>query len=277
MFSHISVSNTINKLFNNATIVYLGKQNLFYRILTQNPYYNIINNTEQPFIGMIHDDPLLFSHKSNELELNYHAYSWILFHNPAPAALKKEDKHILATKLKNSIKIFFSDMIRKSWGLYNDTNSYSITYGCEVKHGINHTKNIAVLNLDNNKIINDLYRHIHNIFPDSDLLKSISDTTNIDQYRLVVSLENIYDALYSAANGCFVLSNTDLQNNLPSVYKITDINKINEQISQILSAPIAHIIETQQFIQNNFDLQTHYESMNNIFSLAKNRAYLYEA
>lgn len=276
MFNHISVSNTINKLFDNNNILYLGRDNLFYKTLSEHPSYNLISTTDQPFIGLLHDDPLAFSQQSDMMGLRYHSNSLIFIHNEAPQALKKEDKHILSTKLKNVIKIFFSDSIRQSWGLSNDINSYSIGYGCNVIESMDKTKDIAVLNFSKNNIINNLYTHIKRFYPDSSLLTDLSGCDNMSRYKLVLSLENIYDSLYSAAMGCWVLSNHEINNVFPSINKVLDYNTINDQIAQILLSPQSKIIDTQNFIKKHLDIDQYYQNLSQVFSLLKNRVYTYE-
>jgi hypothetical protein len=276
MISHISVSNTINKLFDNNSLLYLGQTNLFYQTLSDHPSYNLINNTDQPFIGVLHDDPLSFSQQSDITCLQYHSNSLVFIHNEAPQVLKKEDKHILSTKLKHTIKVFFSDAIRKSWGLSNDPNSYSITYGCLVATKQEKTNDVAVLNFGKNDIINNLYSHIKQAYPHTNMLTNLSDCDNMHHYRLVLSLENIYDSLYSAAAGCWVLSNHQINNMFPSIYKVIDYNRVNDQISQILSLTDSKIIETQNFIQQYLTMDQYYQNLNQIFALLKNRVYIYE-
>lgn len=276
MFNHISVSNTINKLFDNNNLLYLGKHNLFYKTLNSHPSYNLITSTDQPFIGLLHDDPLAFSQQSDITCLKYHSDSLIFIHNDAPQTLKKEDKHILSTKLKNSIKIFFSDSIRRSWGLSDDQNSYSIGYGCNVVDLVDKNKDIAILNFSRNNIINNLYANIKQYYPDSAMLTKLSDCDDIGRYRLVLSLENIYDSLYSAAVGCWVLSNHEINNVFPSINKVVDYNTINDQIAQILLLPQSKIVETQNFIQKHLGIDQYYQNLSQIFSLLKNRVYTYE-
>lgn len=277
MFSHIAVSNTINKLFDNNNLLYLGTQNLFFKTLSEHPLYNITTNTDQPFVGLLHDDPLSFSQQSDITCLQYHSNSLVFIHSEAPQALKKEDKHILATKLKNTIKIFFSDSIRQSWALSEDYNSYSITYGCDTDNNTDKNKDVVVLNFSKNSIINNLYSHIKQVYPRSDLLTTLADSHAINSYRLVISLENIYDSLYAASKGCWVLSNHEISNIFPSIFKVLDYNKINDQIREVLSFPYSKISDTQNFIQNNLTTHQYYENLNKIFSLLKNRAYTYEA
>jgi hypothetical protein len=276
MFSHISVSNTINKLFDNNSLLYLGRTNLFYKTLSDHPTYNLITNTDQPFVGVLHDDPLSFSQQSDITCLQYHSNSLVFIHNEAPQALKKEDKHILATKLKHTIKVFFSDAIRKSWALSNDPNSYSITYGCNIVTNTDKTQDVAVLNFSKNDIINNLYSHIKKAYPNTNIVSNLSSCDDIHNYRLVLSLENIYDSLYSAAAGCWVLSNHEINNMFPSIYKVSDYNRINDQISQILSLSESKIVETQNFIQTHLKADKYYQNLDQIFSLLKNRVYTYE-
>lgn len=277
MFSHIAVSNTINKLFDNNNLLYLGQQNLFYKTLSEHPSYNITTNTDQPFVGLLHDDPLSFSQQSDRTCLEYHSNSLVFVHNEAPQALKKEDKHILATKLKNTIKIFFSDSVRQSWSLSNDHNSYLIGYGCNIINNTDKNKDVAVLNFSKNSTINNLYSHIKRTYPSSYLLTTLADCDTINSYRLVLSFENIYDSLYAASCGCWVLSNHDISNIFPSINKILDYDKINDQIRDVLSFPYSKISETQNFIQHNLTTNQYYENLNKIFSLLKHRAYTYEA
>ena len=276
MFNHISVCNTINKLFDNNNLLYLGKPNLFYKTLSGHTYYNLITNTDQPFVGILHDDPLAFSQQSDMTCLQYHSNSLIFIHNEAPRGLKKEDKHILSTKLKNAIKIFFSDSVRQSWGLSNDPNSYSIGYGCNIVDKIDKTKDIAILNFSKNSIVNNLYDHIRQSYPDSEILTNLSDCDKIGRYRLVLSLDNMYDSLYSAALGCLVLSSHEMNNIFPSISKVLDYNTINDQIEQILLSPQSKIIDTQNFIRHHLGIDQYYQNLNQIFSLLKNRVYTYE-
>lgn len=277
MFSHIAVSNTINKLFSNHNLLYLGKENLFYKTLSENPSYNFITNTDQPFVSLLHDDPLVFSQQSDMTCLEYHSGSLVFIHNEAPKALKKEDKHILATKLKHTIKVFFSDSIRQSWGLSNDPNSYSIPYGCNILSSTDKNKDVAILNFTKNSTINNIYSHIKQAYPHSDLLTTLTDCDEINNYRLVLSLENIYDSLYAASAGCWVISNHDTNNMFPSIFKIVDYNKVNDQIREILSLPYSKISETQNAIQKNLMIDQYYQNLNKIFSVLKNRVYKYEA
>jgi len=278
MFSHQAVSNTLNKLFDNNNLLYLGQKNLFYHMLIKNADYNIISDDSQPFIGILHDDPLFFSQQVDRVHLEYHTNSLVFFHSEAPKVLKKEDKHILSKKLKDVIKVFFSSAIRDSWGLSKDNNSYSMGYGCEIITQTNKIKNIAVLNFSQNSIINTIFSYIKNAFPDAQLVDNIENIENLAQYKIIVCLDGLYDIIYCAALGCVVLSNQDIQNSLPSVFRIKNINDINAQLSEILSQDLSKLSSlSQHLISNNFGLESFHRSISNAFSLLKNRTYIYEA
>lgn len=278
MFSHQAVSNTLNKLFDNNNLLYLGQKNLFYHTLIKNTNFNIINDDSQPFIGILHDDPLSFSQQADRVHLEYHTNSLVFFHSEAPKVLKKEDKHILSKKLKDVIKVFFSNTIRDSWGLSKDDNSYSIGYGCEIINQTNKINNIAVLNFSHNGVINTIFSHIKNAFPDAHIINNIENIENLSQYKIIVCLDGLYDIIYCSSLGCSVLSNQDIENGLPSIFRIKNINDINSQLSEILSQDLSKLsLLSQHLISNNFGIENFNESINKIFSLLKNRTYIYEA
>lgn len=282
MFSKIASSNIINNVLGNNTIYSICSQNLYSCLLKENQQFNIINETKQPFIGIINDDPIFFSQNISNLLLEYHVYGLLFFHNEAPKALKKEDKYILSKKLNNTIKVFFDQSIQDSWGLAKDTNTAIISYGNKTIRDQEPNKDIVILNFNNNQSINRLYQHIKNSFDSCDIINSWNSYEDIIRkianYKIAISLDNIYDTITCAACACSVISNIKISNVLPSIYFIDNYNVIIDQIKNLITINNRdNINQTQNLIDQNYNIDNFYQSINNIFSSFRNRVYINEA
>jgi translation initiation factor IF-2 len=97
----------------------------------------------------------------------------------------------------------------------------------------------------------------------------------VSQYKIAISIDDIYDTLFCAACGCSVLTPEIYNNSLTSVYTITDYNNIITQINNINNDDISikNIKDTQNFIKLNYDsIDLFYKAFNsNILNNLKYR------
>jgi hypothetical protein len=274
--------NIINNLYNNKTLLYYKPQNLYFNFLEQYSDFNIISIYNQPIVGIINDNPIEYSQNIAELSLKNHVYSILLFHANPPAALKKEDKHILYQKLKNHYKIFFSKDIYDSWSLPKDKFTTITNFGLPTETKVNSDKkNIVIINLNNNQILEQLYQNLKSQFVSVDIIKSTTDTTNIiKNYKIAICIENLYNSMFCAAQGCFVLSNISCDKNISSILRIDNLSEIPNKIFQILQNfdnIESQITNSLAYINKEYDINHHIGITNNIFKQLTDRPFIYEA
>lgn len=270
MFSKISVSNSIyravSKIDYKNILSITKSESLFNSFLLRNSkFINIIDKNNQPFDFLFHDDPLAVSENIISLYQTYNTPLLVFFHKKPRHDLKKEDKYLLAKKLEHAYKIFFSEDIKQSWS-QSDNLSFLLQYGCPVTDidNINKRKNIIILNLNQNPAINSIYEYIANYFTDCDILSSPTDDpiNTISQYKIAISIDDIYDTLFCASCGCSVLTTCAYNNSLSSIYTIDNYNNIINQINNIMSNEIINITNiknTQNFIKLNYSIDTFYK------------------
>jgi len=277
MFNAKSASNIIHNTLGNNSILAECSKNLFYSLLQTSSGYSLIENTKQPFIAAIYDNPISLSQQIQNININYHVNAIVFIHSRAPDPLKKEDKYILSEKLNSVTKIFFSKEIQDSWSLKN--NIYLIPYGVKLLN-TEKTKNILLINTSKNSNIDKLYAYTKNIYNDCDILYDIIDydlmIDYISQYKIVISLENTYDSLVGAASGCYVISNNLKDNNLPSVIYLNNFTTIVHTIQSILNFKNDNSIEiSKSYIQENYPINKFYASIKDIFLNCNNKVFTY--
>jgi len=285
MFSKIATSNILSVLLDNTSILNMSVPSIYNSMITKYSGFNIIDEQNQPIIGIINSDIIKYSQNIHHTSIINHVPSILMFHEDAPPALKKEDRYILYKKIKNTYKIFFSNKIKKSWSLPEDNLSYIVPYGFKtLKNLEDKPKNIAILNFHNNKIINQIYHNINKSFIGTDLITKIESyekiINNISDYKIVVVIGDTYNTIACSACGCFVLSNVIIEDPIETIYYIENTENINHKIAQILQSfnnMQDNIEKTLSYIEKKYNLLQHINSINLIFNKLKNRPYIYES
>lgn len=279
---NINTSNIINSIIGNYTIYYSGKKNIFSYILSKSDLFNIIYEPNQSFSLIITDDPIAYSQSMDKISLLFHTNALVLFQQPAPAALKKEDRFILDRKLGKSYRIFFDENIKNSWSLNSPLLTSNIKYGVPEHKTSPKTKNVCILNIENNDSIKRLYQHIKNHI-NCDMITDINDDllSTLSSYKICISPNNIYDSLLCASLGSWVFSSHLLSDqNIKNISNIIDYSTINDGIRDILN----HWDSTQDIIENskkhildNYTLSNYYNNISNSHLQISRRAFIYEA
>ena len=185
---------------------------------------------------MITDDPIAYSQSIDKISLQFHTNTLVLFQQFAPSALKKEDRFILDKKLAKSFRVFFDENIKKSWSLNNPLLTRDIKYGVPEYSNCTKTKNICILNIENNDSIKRLYQHIKN-YTDCDIITDINDDllSILSSYKICVSPNNMYDSLLCASTGSWVFSPYLLSDkNIENISNVIDYSIINDSIKKVL-------------------------------------------
>jgi hypothetical protein len=283
MFYKNSIFNILSSITANSSLLFYSSQNLYFNFLNKYLENNTITDQNQAIFAIIGNDPINYSQEINKKSLENHVYSIIIFDQYPPANLKKEDKYILEKKLKNSYKIFISDKIKNSWTSKNSSFSYVAPYGFEIIKQ-NHKKNILVLNFQKHKNIYDIYTNLKNRFIGVDIVDSLFSHENISEfisdYKIVVSLGDIYNTIACASFGCFVISNTENYDpKIKNIFNITTYSDIEEKIKQILDnyKNIQNNCDDSiEYIEKTYPIEKHVKIMSGIFQHLKNRPFIYE-
>lgn len=278
MFNSRATSNIINTLLNNNNILSLYSKNLFNLVLSKNAGYNICYQDNQPFIGAVHDNPLSLSQNIQNIYINYNVDLAVFIHNTAPEALKKEDKYILSNKLKNVYKICFCEQVQNSWSFKE--NTHLVRYGIDIIKNKTKSKDIILFNLTKNPNIQTLSLYIKQANYNCDIITNVEDyeiaIDQISDYKIAICLENIYDALVSAACGCYVVSNQLNDNNFKSITYIDNLNSLIDIIKKIDIKKQQDIEDTKNYIAENYNLENFYANINDIFFNFNHKVYKYE-
>jgi hypothetical protein len=282
MFYNTAIKNVIHKELNNTSVFYDSNLDLYYSFISQHSKFNFITQKNQPYVAYINDNVIDVSQKINSIYLQNHVDTILLFHNSPPSLLKKEDKYILNSKIKNAYKIFFSTTIENEWGLSN--RCYTFPYG--VKTTINDaTKNVILLNFSNNSTISQIYSNIKESIENVHMLSSIKHHTYdqlinlISDYRIAICIGNEYNTLACAGCGCIVLSNsTTKYGNIKTIKNIDNLQNLIEQIKENLQLyeDKNTRISSVDFILKNFPFLPHISYLDNIFTTAQKQGYIYE-
>jgi len=179
-----------------------------------------------------------------------------MFHNKPNQAIKKEDKFLLGRYLSGIKKVFFDKSVSDEWSMKPD---YMLTYGSPNIEEQHKTKDVLILNPNNNKKINILYQLVKSKFASTDTI-SYDSTSNINsllktisQYRVVVSVGSVYDTWISSLCGCRVITNVD-NIHINNTIVLKDFADISLHILDLLSKT------------NNTKPKLEIESMNNMLS-----------
>lgn len=275
-----NVSNIVNSLVGKQNIIYyIGKKNLFFYTLVNCDSLSIIDHANQPFSLIASDNPIDYSQSIEKISLHYHSNSVIFFHDNPPSALKKEDKVILNRKLQNSFKIFFNQSIKQSWGL-PDFASLVMDYGIPTLSEKNDKKNACVINLDNNPGIDRLYQHIKNYIHECDVIDNSNLLNRIPEYKICICPNSIYDSIFSASCGAWVLSSIPkLEENICNITYINDYGVIQDRIKDILlnwDSLSTLIKSSQQHIKEKYPIDIFYNNISTLFNQISKRAFIYE-
>lgn len=276
-----TISNIINCAVGNNTIYYNGKKNIFSYILSHCSLFNIIYEPNQSFSLMITDDPITYSQVIEKTSLQFHTNTLVLFQKPAPAALKKEDRFILDRKLGKSYRIFFDENIKNSWSLNNPLLTIDIKYGVPEHKNCTKTKDVCVLNIENNDNIKRLYQYIKN-HNDCDMIMDINDDlmSTLSTYKICISPNNIYDSLLCASMGSWVFSSHLLSDkNIQNISDIIDYSTINDSIKNVLNNwnnLQDNIDNSKKYILDNYTLNNYYHNISNSHTQISRKAFIYE-
>lgn len=285
MSSNKQLSNIVHASLNNKTVLYTSTNNLYYNFLSKKSEYNIISAYNQPIIGIINDNVIEYSNKIDQLSIDNHVYSIILFHEYPPEALKKEDRYLLYQKIKYHYKVFFSDKLYNKWSLPKDAFTFVNPYGVDPKeYNDIREKNIIIFNLSNNPVIENIYQNLKSQFTSIDICRSISNlddvSSTISDYKIAICIGDPYNSIYCAANGCCVLSNTPIDPNINTIFQVENILNISNQINNILQ----NFDSLKDQIKNNvvnictkYPQHEHIKIMDNIFKQLTFRPFIYEA
>lgn len=281
--SNKAVSNIINQVLGNDNILCSYPIDLYQSFISSYSKYNILSKDNQPFIADINNDPLNFSQIINKKTIENHTYPILLFQDFAPAVLKKEDKYILANKLKNAYKIFFSEQIQNNWSI-NDDLSFVINHGVKTVTNIK-TKNVIVLNFNQNKLIDQIYAKISQAISNVDIISSMNDFEEtiklISQYKVAVCIGSSYNALSCAGCGCLVLSNsTNTTPDIESIINIDKIDSIDHQINNMIKNYTNYsdlISRVENKLKNNYFFLDHISELDKVFAKIQSKGYIYES
>lgn len=286
MISNTAVSNIINQGLDNKNIYFYGKPDMFSSMLENDIEKNLLYEPSQVFSCIIADDPIQYSQIIDNISIKYHTNSIILFHNSPIKLLKKEDKRILYSKLKESYKIFFDKTIQSEWSFPHDDKTFCIDYGISAEFSrlydnvSKKSKHIAIINFKDNKEINYLFDYFKNYFDDVDLITNAdcdykTMLKKLSCYKIAICFHDPFSTLSLAGLGCYVFSNSYIHDYKNIVY-IEDVTSITQQISNIdfeqqqknIDYSINKILET--YCLNNF-----YTSFHKIINQAIGRPYVY--
>lgn len=279
---NIKISNIINSTIGNNTIYYNAKKNIFSYILSNCDLFNIIYEPNQSFSLMITDDPISYSQSIDKISLRFHTNTLVLFRQPPPPALKKEDRFILDRKLGKSFRVFFDDNIKNSWSLNNPSLTIDIKYGVPEYNNYTKTNNICILNTENSDGIKRLYQHIKNHI-DCDMITSIDDDLlpKLSSYRICVCPNDIYESLLCASMGSWVFSSYSFSDkNIQNISNVVDYGTINDSIQTVLNdwdTLDKTIQNSKQYILHNYTLSNYYNSISNFHLQISRRAFIHEA
>jgi hypothetical protein len=242
------IKHTIDRVYRHVynkpyNIIYLASNSIFDTVFKQIEDCNIwvyddIKNIDMSYSYdlCVCSDPVYYS--QNHQIVSYHNIpSLVMFHNKPSQAIKKEDKFLLDRYLSGIKKVFFDKSVSDEWSMKPD---YILTYGSpniEEKHK---TKDVLILNPNNNKKINILYQLVKSKFASTDTI-SYDSTDNINslldtisQYRVVVSVGSVYDTWISSLCGCRVITNID-NTHINNTIVLKDFADIGLSILDLLS------------------------------------------
>lgn len=281
MLNH-SINNILHCLLNKRiTAYYAGNNNsLFLEYLLKNDQLNVKKQPVGPFDCIIHDDPVQYSQIISQLSEKYHVNSIILFHNIAPQALKKEDKHILYNKIRSQYKIFFNHGVQKSWGFPLDDKTHILSYGIDRVEPTIKNKQTIIVNITKNPEINRLYQYLKQSI-NCDLLEEISTDYKktlelLSEYKIIIVINDPFTTILCASFGGHVFSSTPIiDTNIHNITIIDDFGAIQQEIMKILNNNTSTKLKDTYF-QTNFDINQFDVKFLNILHTARQRPYIYE-
>lgn len=265
MHLSLSMSNVLHQCIGDSiNIIYEPLGNIFDQILflsNENSNFYIIDHTTTKYNTLnakilppsfvdfysynlyISNNPL--SSINNNLSHVFHTNSLLIFHYDKPNTLKKEDRAIINSKIKNNTKIFFDKQYMENWQINNKTNVFS--YGVPLEHipystnCINREKDVMIIG-DNQSVIN---RSLQQAFqtnniscdilslhqPNIDVVNSILNT-----YKICIDLNSscCINCLCACAAGCYAVHNGSFTSDLPSVIQAKSAESIVSLTQNIL-------------------------------------------
>ena len=228
----------------NRNIFYHTHNSLFDTIFNSlESDFLVVNNTsknafEYNFDAIVYNNVLI---SSKEIEQAYNSYAdIIIFNHDDLTSLKREDVYILNRNIKQA-KIKVINFHPESNNIIN--NSYNINYPLKTDIVNNEkTKDILIINLNDNHIVNSIYNNLKQLNHDVDIIKSFEKDINsiylcLSQYKVVIEMSSRINILCSLICGCNVISQLNLkdcpENNF--VIKSNNAQSIYNNLKQYLT------------------------------------------
>ena len=246
--------------------------NTFSAIINKHPELIVLNKNGLSEKNKVYDfsyDYIFFNNLMLEIsvlkELKKSNIHIVVFNHENLTRAKKEDVHIINNNLtKEHITII--NFNRKSDAQLE--HSHNIEYGLPYIDDAEKTKNILIINRNNDNILSKFFQEIQQHDKDSDMVSSLGDdidniVNNISKYKVVIDLESKVTLLLSALCKCNCITTLDTSDSIldnhvskfgsfqnpfecinyamnkqatdiSDLVKMYDMNKFNESLIKIL-------------------------------------------
>jgi hypothetical protein len=279
------IYNTAYKYINkHINILYSPTKNTFdllINLLDVNLYQT--NNTLQNYYYDLFWSNNFLEHtqQTKSLASQEHLIDIVWFHNSPPVKFKKEDIALVKNQLHDTKKIFSDTQILKSWGCEIDENHIVIPYGIPVFENLNDmskTESILVMNPNNSQEINNLYQHIKNEFPTTQIINGLQHIDSmqtlygiISKYKICIDIYNPLNVLISQYLGCKTITSTSHSPEIKGITQLFDYSNINAVLHSIIDDELSKedILHNQSLIQSHYNFNSFHNSTNTLLQKIK--------
>lgn len=230
----------------------------------------------------IGSDPLDHIQNTQSKVHNLQILDLLWFHSPPPSNLKIEDLALIKNQLnKLTVKIFPSANIAAKWG-YSDSVTI-IPYGLpENTLDINKTEKVVLLNLSNDKGIDQLHTYLKQIVPDIHIINNIKNFQSINElyailnkYKVCIDIYNSFNILAAINCGCKCITATEQHEELIGVTRILNYQNLASVIESLLNDPMSSedLLHNTKFLQDHYSIDIFHKNINKIISHTKNKEF----
>jgi hypothetical protein len=282
-----SLYNVINKVLDkNINILYQPTSKAFDHIFRSLGYNISIPSNDDKQV-MYHDMAVIndwTTHATNRPAFvsKHQIIDLLIFHEICPDKFKKEDRLILGNNLKNTYKIFPTNIIYNSWEC-RDQLSFQINYG--IPPSINsipvlQKKYITILNTTQNPESTRLYQFINSHYPEQVLhiteIKSFDGLLEIiNKSKILIDLQNPLHNLIAIANSSICITNKVIDNNLKSTIVTQDFRNITQLINNISLEKHSSLLEIDKsYISQYYSLDNFTKNIKDIISKIKQEPFI---
>lgn len=279
---HKQILNIIHKLYSSTnsipTFAYDSEGSLFDVYLNEHLPVRLISmeSYQLPGIGvcgLLSNKPFDMAQGSNRLYQLFDTEArFLLYHDNTPAGMKKEDKQLMSNSLSKYCNIFLLE--NTDWLI---PNRHYIPYSIPTRDIENNTfidkktKDICVLNFNNNKTSNAIYNQLKSQNASTDIIKDLTFNMSdyismISEYKIVIDVYSTFNRLIAMLCGCLVVSGI---NSFEKDF-IISTNSIAELVKQIhISLQSIDIDRNIKNAQVLFDKYKDNQFINNLNNLLK--------